>query len=187
MERPVWGAGGGFEFIGHHEILIPILAAAAHGKQSDRRRRGFGRGAAWACNGNLDREAPPIRPWPFRWVDVVDPLHEHWSWPSQRSQACEVSGSSKECGRRAWIAGLLRLGRIDVAVSRKRMPTRLGRRGSHGERPPPAARRARRAHRPRSRRGKKVANGGHRPALKAHLLSGKNRQNSWVSSTHHSI
>ena len=28
VERPVAGSGLGFEFVGHHEILIPLLTAA---------------------------------------------------------------------------------------------------------------------------------------------------------------
>ena len=30
VERPVSGSGRGFDFVGHHEILIPLLAAALH-------------------------------------------------------------------------------------------------------------------------------------------------------------
>jgi len=28
VERPVMGSGRGFDFTGHHEILMPLLAAA---------------------------------------------------------------------------------------------------------------------------------------------------------------
>ena len=40
VERPVKGSGRGYRLTGHHEMLVPLLAAALVEKAAPRRRRG---------------------------------------------------------------------------------------------------------------------------------------------------